>query len=231
MIFTNETYDTFGENLIAIAEGATVFNQDNIVATLQGEKRYVQVRWAAAPGCEQTLAKVYVSYINITERKRLQEEAALRERQLKSFFQGATAGLALLGKDLRYVQINATLAEMNGLAVEDHLGRTVGEVVPWIAAAVEPILHKVFATGEPVLNVEVSGECRPQPGVQRHWVESFFPITGSDGSPEGVGAIVVDITERKRAEAALQSGPKGRRSQPGTIRTGRLDDFRRRLAL
>ena len=84
---------------------------------------------------------------DITERKRLQDEVALRERQLQSFFRGATAGLALLDKDLRYVQINDTLAEMNGLSVEDHLGRTLREVVPWLAPMAEPILHQVMASG------------------------------------------------------------------------------------
>ncbi len=40
------------------------------------------------------------------ERVRLQEEIALREQQLNSFFSSATAGLALLDKDLRFVRVN-----------------------------------------------------------------------------------------------------------------------------
>jgi PAS domain S-box-containing protein len=141
--------------------------------------------------------------MDITERKRLQDEVALRERQLNSFFRGATAGLVLLDKDLRYLQINGTLAEMNGVPVNQHIGRTIREVVPQIAAAVEPIFQQVLTTGEPVLNVEVSGETPCQPGIQRHWMESFFPISGADGSPDGVGSVVVEITDRKRAEEEL----------------------------
>ncbi len=75
---------------------------------------------------------------------------------MNSFFRGATAGLALFDNDLRYIQINGTLAEMNGIPAEQHIGRTVREVVPRIASAVEPILQQVRATGEPVLNVEVA---------------------------------------------------------------------------
>ncbi|MGA2068956.1 MAG: PAS domain-containing protein [Thermoguttaceae bacterium] len=205
VIFTNESYDCFRDILVALADGTTVLDRDATVRTLRGEKRHIQLRWAAAPGSEETLAKVYVSQIDVTERKRLQEEVALRERQLESFFRGATAGLAMLDKDLRYMQINGTLAEMNGIPVEQHIGRTVREVVPRIAAAVEPILQKVFATGEPVLNVEVSGETRSQPGIQRHWTETFFPITGADGRPNAVGAIVVETTEQKRAEEAIEA--------------------------
>jgi len=129
--------------------------------------------------------------------------AVKREQWLDSFFMGATAGLVLLDTDLRYVRINETLAEMNGLPATDHIGRTVREVVPGMADAVEPILRQVLATGQPVLNVEVAGERPGQPGVRRHWLESFFPLKGADGTPQGVGAIVAEISALKNAEAAL----------------------------
>ena len=35
-------------------------------------------------------------------------------------------------------------------------------------------------------------------------MESFFPIAGADGRPNAVGAIVVEITERKRGELCIQ---------------------------
>ena len=127
----------------------------------------------------------------------------MREKYLNSFFTGATAGLALLDKDLRYVQINDTLAEMNGMPAQDHLGRTIREVIPRLAPMVEPLFRKVLATGAPVRNVEVADPTRKDPGVPRHWVESFFPILGADGTPEAVGAIVVEITERKKVEQQL----------------------------
>ena len=38
----------------------------------------------------------------------------------------------------------------------------------------------------------------------RYFLDRFFPILGSDGTPRAVGALVVDITERRRAEEALK---------------------------
>ena len=81
-------------------------------------------------------------WVDITQRKRLQSEVSLREEQLNAFFRGATAGLVLLDKELRYVQINGTLAEMNGVPVEQHIGRTIREVVPRLAPAVEPMCQR-----------------------------------------------------------------------------------------
>jgi PAS domain S-box-containing protein len=165
-----------------------------------GSRVWVLIADVLLPGVkEQILALV----LNITDRKRLEREVVTRERYLNSFFTGATAGLALLDKDLRYIQINDTLAEMNGAPAGDHLGRTVREVVPRLAPMVEPFFRKVLTTREPVLNIEVTGETPNQPGIQRYWMESFFPIAGADGTPEAVGAIVVEITDRKKVEQQL----------------------------
>ena len=139
---------------------------------------------------------------DVTERKRLEAELALRERRLNSFFTSAPAGMVLLDKQLRYVQINETVAVVNGVPQEAHLGRTVREVLPHLAPAAEPLLRNVLETGKPVLNVEISGETPAKPGVLRHWQESFFPILDAQGQPDGVGAIFVEVTERKQAEEA-----------------------------
>lgn len=137
---------------------------------------------------------------DITERKRLVAELALREQRMNAFFTNAPAGLVVLDKDLRYVQLNETVARVNGLPIEAHLGRTVREVLPELAPAAEPLLRRVLITGEPILNVELEGKTPAEPGMTRFWTESFFPIPGQEGTPEGVGAIFVEITDRKQAE-------------------------------
>lgn len=122
---------------------------------------------------------------------------------LNSFFVAAPAGLAILDSQLRYVQINETLARMNGRPVGQHVGRTIHDVAPRLAPVIEPIFQRVLATGEPVLNIELSGEAPNAPGELQHRAASFFPIRDRAGSLWGVGVIAVDVTDRKRAEVAL----------------------------
>jgi PAS domain S-box-containing protein len=145
---------------------------------------------------------------DLTERKKLEHEVALREQQLNSFFTGATAGLMLVDEELRFVQVNETLAEMGGVPAHEQLGRTMREIEPKLAPFVEPLFRRVLTTGEPVLDVEVSGETRSQPGVERHWLASFFPIAGPAGKPQGVGAIIVEVTESRHLEAQLRQAQK-----------------------
>jgi PAS domain S-box-containing protein len=128
--------------------------------------------------------------------------------RLDAFFTAAPAGLAILDRELCYVQLNETLALMNGRPVADHLGKSVREVLPTIAATLEPLLQRILDTGEPALNIELSGETPAQPGVTRYWRASLFPLAararrGKNG-PGGIGAIVVEDTPRRHAERALR---------------------------
>jgi len=127
-----------------------------------------------------------------------------REARLHAMCANAHAGLALLDRDLRCVQINGHLADIDGLPAEAHLGRTPRDFIPDLADAVEPSLRHVLETGEPIIDQEVSGETGAEPGVRRHWLASFQPVRDGSGSVVGVSAAVLEITLRKHAEAAQE---------------------------
>jgi len=149
-----------------------------------------------------------VTIVNdITQRK--QAEEALRESEeqarhrlahLEAIYATAPVGLCFVDTDLRYLSINQRLAEINGKLVEEHLGRTVREVLPDAADTVEPVFRRVIETGEPALNVEQSVVTDAQPGVTRHFIASFYPIKNSDGRALGVNVVVMEITQRKKIE-------------------------------
>lgn len=124
---------------------------------------------------------------------------------LDSLFANAPVGLAFWDRDLRYVRVNSTLAEFNGLPVEEHIGRQVSDVLPEIGTDVAGCLEQVLHTGEIVLDVEVVGETPAAPGRVRHWCASYYPVRDAAGEIAGVGAVVTEITERKAAEAAEQA--------------------------
>jgi PAS domain S-box-containing protein len=56
-----------------------------------------------------------------------------------------------------------------------------------------------------VLNQEISGFVPAVPGMERHWLASWYPVVLRGGKPQYVGALVVDITERKRIEEELRA--------------------------
>ncbi|WP_377810290.1 PAS domain-containing protein [Azospirillum sp. A29] len=116
----------------------------------------------------------------------------------------APIGFAFFDRDHRYTKVNAALAKINGISADAHVGRTIEELLPEYARTVGPIIDQVFTTGDAVAGFEMDGETPASQGAQRTWLLGFFPVPGEDGAVAQVGATVVEITDRKRAEAELR---------------------------
>jgi PAS domain S-box-containing protein len=118
---------------------------------------------------------------------------------LDSLFESTPVGLAYLDGDLRYVRVNDKLAELNGLPARDHIGRTPGEVLGDDDPGIETVLRGVLTSGEPVIDAEMEGAVSDEDGLPRRFSTSFFPVR-QQGRIMGLGGIVVEVSERRRAE-------------------------------
>lgn len=132
-------------------------------------------------------------------------ELERRVGELEALYRNAPVGLCVLDRDLRFVRINERLAEINGIPAAAHLGRRVRDVLPELAAAVEPGMRRVLATREPQLNIEIASETPACPGVRRSWLEQWLPITDPQGEVTGLSIAVEEVTARKRAEESLET--------------------------
>jgi diguanylate cyclase (GGDEF)-like protein/PAS domain S-box-containing protein len=115
----------------------------------------------------------------------------------------APIGFGFVDRDFRFVRLNDRLAATNGLTVSQQLGRTVADVVPEIWPRIEPLYQHVLTSGEAVLDMEMQGPSPVNPSETGHWLTSFYPVSCED-EIIGIGIVVVDITERKRAEEAMR---------------------------
>ena len=130
-----------------------------------------------------------------------------RQPTLQLIYDAAPIGLAFLSPDCRYLQVNQRLTDICGISVEDHLGRYVRDCVPALADAVEGIVQSIMRTGDPVTGVEVAGQ-RADQTDERFWVTYWHPHRNADGEIVGVNVAAEEITERKRAEAALRASER-----------------------
>jgi two-component system sensor histidine kinase/response regulator len=137
------------------------------------------------------------------ERKQAKESMRESETWLNAYFAASPSGMAMVDPQLRYMKVNQPLADITGVPLQSHIGKTIRETVPQLADILEPLYQEVFATGKPILNFELSGETNASPGELRDWQISYFPLMGEAGEPKAVGSIVNEITEWKRTEVEL----------------------------
>jgi len=98
-------------------------------------------------------------------------------------------GACCFDTQLRFVDVNEVLADLNGLPREDHLGRTVSEIVPGEGGkSVEVQLRHVLATGQPILG----GRVRIAAKLFEH---NYYPLKTEINGIVGVSCTVSEVKE------------------------------------
>ncbi|HYO58987.1 PAS domain-containing sensor histidine kinase [Archangium sp.] len=130
-----------------------------------------------------------------------QYQAEQARAMLDTLLDAAPAGIALFDRTLCFVRVNRTLEAINRRPAEDHLGHTMPEVLATQSPGVDIVvksLRRALETGE---TQTVESTSRLPSGEERAWLARYAPVRSADGSTLGVATVVLDITERKRAEA------------------------------
>jgi PAS domain S-box-containing protein len=119
-------------------------------------------------------------------------------------YQTAPVGLCVTDRGHRYLRINQRLATLNGKTVEEHLGRSLREIRPQEAPAIEPLLNYVLETGKPLMGVELRVADAARPGGEAAWLLHFQPFVLANGEIAGVSTVAEDVSERHRGEETLR---------------------------
>jgi PAS domain S-box-containing protein len=146
---------------------------------------------------------------DVDDQRSLEESLRQSEKEavqalsfLETIGDAAPVGFKLVDHDLRIVRINKRLADIDGRTVSEQIGRTVAEAVPDLWPELEDVYRRALA-GEHVTNMVLSRTSLDTPMRVCHFLASFYPVR-VDGEIIGVGNVVMDITERKEADAFRQ---------------------------
>jgi PAS domain S-box-containing protein len=109
-------------------------------------------------------------------------------------------GFAFVDCELRFVQVSAKLAAIDGQSREAHVGRKVAELLPGVPRMIE-VLRDVLSHGRAVEDVELSGRTRASLERPLSLTASFHAVRGRGGRTLGVAMLVEDVTVRRALEA------------------------------
>lgn len=135
----------------------------------------------------------------------LDNERQLRRRltEVEALYQKAPMGLAVFDKQLRFVRINDTLADLNGVRIEATLGRTLGEIIPYVHDQIAPLLQHVMETGESA-HTQFAHPRRAAGEAWRYCLTNAYPVTDDIGTITGVSLMLLDTTAEQEAELAVR---------------------------
>jgi PAS domain S-box-containing protein len=141
----------------------------------------------------------------VEERLQLVNELEGERALLNCLLDNAPVGFGFFDHDLRYLRLNPALAEINGVPIDEHIGRTLLDVLPELSPEVSHSFREVLQSGRSIVNKEVTGVTRRRGSEkERYWLCNFYPVKLPGGTLLGAGVVVTDIDDRKRMEEALK---------------------------
>jgi signal transduction histidine kinase len=221
--------ETYAETLPIFAQvraSGVPFTADEYAVVIRAEVRPRYFQWSLTPlrGPDGGVSALLASGIEITARKTFEAEASAAARRaneeralLDTLIDAAPIGVAFLDRDLRFVRINERLAQLNGLPATAHLGRYIGELLPNLAAAIEPLALQALATGRPVTNIDVMKPTAAYHGSA--WLKNFYPVPDPAGEILGVGVLVTDISDERRMQEELRATTTRERERVADLET------------
>ena len=202
-VFLPESETVFCEELVALAEGRSVFQSDAAQRTFDGRRLDVLISIAFPPPGGD-FRRVPVTLADITERKRVEQALRASEARKSAMVETALDCIISIDHEGTVVEFNPAAERTFGYRRGEALGRELAELIipPPLRARHREGLARYLATGVgPVLGRRMEMKALRADGSELP-VELAVTRMPAEGPPLFT-AYLRDITERKRAEEAL----------------------------
>ncbi|HET8623405.1 MAG TPA: PAS domain S-box protein, partial [Gemmatimonadales bacterium] len=137
----------------------------------------------------------------VRTRRRAARDRVPIPTMLESALASTPIGIGFVDRDLRFVRVNDALARFTNVSPDEHGGRRIRELLPHPAGALaEPLLQRVFDTGEPALGLEVQLPAAAHLESLRHFIVNLYPVRDPRGEVCWVGASITEVTALRRTQ-------------------------------
>ncbi len=143
--------------------------------------------------------------VDITAHADVEDRLRETSTRMETLLRLAPMGVVDLDRDLCILRANRAFATSVGQAADDCVGRPLAEVSPTVHDQIGDVLRRVIETGATVTDAEVSGPVRGRDASQvRHARVACYQLA-NEVEVLGVGMILWDVTDSRKAERRRQS--------------------------
>ncbi len=198
-ILQPEVYQRASYYIRKVLSGQSV-SYENEVIDKTGTPRHISVNYEPHYRDNEIIG-FYTAMIDITERNRTKEALRELDQQLLLIINSFPGRVAQIDRNFRYRFINNQYEQVHGFTPDQVIGHTVSEVfgkdvfqsiLPFMQRALE---GETASTETRIVNPK---------GETIYAFNTYIPDVSPDGTIRGFIAVIVDITEIKRAEETLK---------------------------
>ena len=205
-VLTEESLLVCRKGLAALAAQQTLFRHEVALQTLTGRPLTCLMEVTPVPGAEGSWSKVLLSFGDITARKQAEEALRKSEEKFATLFRCSPAAVSLADVEsgFRYLEVNGAFEQFTGYRREEAVGRTLAELKLWADRQEFAEALKCLRENSRLRGFEF--RFRRKDGEIRTGLISMEPIELTGRSCVVIATI--DITERRRAQQALQESTR-----------------------
>ena len=224
-VFTAESFDSFREIMVALAEGNRTHECEAVNQTLTGRKINVLLRWSLIHVIQDRDLRTLVSIVDITDRKEAEEKIRQSEAFIRSILDTVDEGFIVIDRDFHIINANKAYCSQVGESCDSVIGRHCYEIShktsrPCHEEGEECAVLHVFETGEPHIALHKHPDSK---GSILYVETKAFPIKDSTGAVTSVIETVNNITEKHLLEEEQLKTQK--LEAIGTLAGGIAHDF------
>lgn len=150
---------------------------------------------------ERAVEKEMELSINLKHKALAEEVLAVLDQALNN----SPTGFALIDRDYKFIRVNETFAELNGIPAKFHFGRYVKDILPQVAPLIEKNVQKIFDGAKPKMNISFSSPSPKNPQAMLRGTISYYPIKHPVTSDIlGIGVSIQDLTAQLQTERLLE---------------------------
>jgi len=197
---SEKAWAVFRAELAALAEGATHFQSEIPIRCPDGEELTLDLRLSVLSGYETSLEHVYVSFIDISERKKAAQALIESENKYRAVIENAGEGI-VVAQDGMLQFVNPRLSAIAGYSQDEMMSRPFIDFVHPDDRDHMMDIHNRRLAGEDIPRA-YELRIRDKHGNTR-WLENNGILIEWAGRPASLN-FLRDVTDRKKAEEAIR---------------------------
>ncbi|CAD5105857.1 bifunctional diguanylate cyclase/phosphodiesterase [Zestomonas carbonaria] len=184
-------------------ERSDPFDIELRLTTARGNQRYVRARGLVERDGNEVI-RIYGALQDLTERKRAEQQLHERDEWLRLFFEAPLIGMAMIGPQRLWLEVNSKLCQVLGRGRDELRGLTWTSITHDEDVLIEEPLFQAVCDGERD-DYELDKRFLRPDGSLVYARLSLRAVRDTQGRLEACLVLVEDITARREAEARYRT--------------------------